>query len=226
MHLLELPKDWVKPLSSIIEVQKTLTDLNGYLNSEIAKGKVVYPPLGKCFQAFELVRPQEVKVVILGQDPYHGAGEAHGLAFSVGDGVQIPPSLRNIFKELNNDLGFEIPKSGDLTPWANEGVLLLNSSLTVVENQPGSHFGKGWEELTDAVIKVASNDPDPKVFVLWGAKAQLKKSLINSSYHMVIESPHPSPLSSYRGFFGSKPFSRANEFLKNKNRQSVSWKLS
>ncbi len=228
MFLKPFPQDWLLPISSQINIEKKLKTLSEFIQSELSLGKKVYPDLENCFLALELVGLAEVKVVILGQDPYHGAGEAHGLAFSVRSGVKAPPSLRNILTELKSDLNLESSSlnSTDLTPWAREGVLLLNSCLTVNEDQPGSHFGHGWEDVTDAVIKVTSEDLRPKVFILWGAKAQAKKNLIDATRHLVIEGPHPSPLSSYRGFFGSKPFSRTNEFLKSKNQKPISWILS
>lgn len=189
------------------------------------KNKTVYPKMSEIFKAFIQTSYDNVKVVILGQDPYHGEGEAEGLSFSVKIGIQKPPSLINIFTELKNDLGFEIPKNGSLIPWAKQGVLLLNSTLTVVKDTPKSHSNKGWEIFTDEVIKLINNKKTPVVFILWGSDARSKKALITNKIHCVIESPHPSPLSAYRGFFGSKPFSKANAFLIKNNITPINWEI-
>jgi len=174
---------------------------------------VIYPNKENLWNAFHVTSFEKVKVVILGQDPYHGVGQAHGLSFSVQDDVKIPPSLRNMLKELQSDLGCVLPKHGNLTKWAQQGVLLLNTVLTVRQGAAHSHKGQGWEQFSDAVIRKLSDRKKPIVFVLWGKPAQLKRALINTSRHVIIETAHPSPLSAYRGFFGSKPYSKINEHL-------------
>lgn len=183
----------------------------------------IFPPGKEIFNAFNFCPFNQLKVVIIGQDPYHGPGQAHGLCFSVREGVDFPPSLRNIFKEINADCGSPIPKSGDLTRWANQGVLLLNATLTVRAHQAGSHQKKGWETFTDAVIKTVSAQKENVVFLLWGAYAQHKAELIDKSKHFILESVHPSPLSASRGFFGNHHFTRANEFLKTKGLTPIQW---
>ena len=185
--------------------------------------KTIYPPGKLIFNAFNSCPFNDVKVVILGQDPYHGPGQAHGLCFSVPDGVAFPPSLRNIFKEITNDLGLAVPKSGNLTRWANQGVLLLNATLTVQANEAGSHQKKGWETFTDAAIRTLANEKEHLVFILWGAYAQRKAEMINKSKHLVLESVHPSPLSASRGFFGNRHFSISNEYLKNHYKSEIKW---
>lgn len=185
----------------------------------------VYPAPEEVFAALHLTPYAAVKVLVLGQDPYHGAGQAHGLCFSVRDGVAFPPSLENIFTELVDDLGVARPTSGNLEPWARQGVLLLNATLTVRARTAGSHQGKGWETFTDAAIRAVDDKDDTVVFVLWGAYARKKKALVDTDRHVVIESPHPSPLSAHRGFFGSKPFSRANAALVAAGRAPVDWAL-
>lgn len=185
----------------------------------------VYPPHDEVFAALHLTPLADVKVLILGQDPYHGPGQAHGLCFSVRPRVPIPPSLRNIHKELHDDLGVTIPRHGNLEAWARAGVLLLNTTLTVRAHQAASHQGQGWETFTDEVIRVVAAKQDRVVFVLWGAAARRKRSFIDSSRHAVIESPHPSPLSAHRGFFGSRPFSRANAALAEAGRTPVDWSI-
>jgi len=181
-------------------------------------------PLGKeIFRAFDCADFDKVKVVIIGQDPYHGPGQANGLCFSVRDGVPMPPSLKNIFKEIQSDLGKPFPKSGDLERWANQGVLLLNATLTVRASSPGSHQKKGWEEFTDAVIKEISDKKSNVVFLLWGAYAQKKGEIIDRSRHLVLMSAHPSPFSADRGFFGNKHFSKTNEYLKSKGLEEIDW---
>jgi len=186
----------------------------------------IYPPPDDILNAFHQTPLKQVKAVILGQDPYHNPGEAHGLSFSVREGVPFPPSLCNVFKELENDLGIPQPHTGNLTPWAKEGVLLLNSILTVEENRPLSHRDWGWEILTDKAIRLINNHHDHVVFILWGNSARKKKDLITKQTHLVIESPHPSPLSAHRGFFGSKPFSRTNRYLNQHNIKEIDWRLS
>lgn len=185
----------------------------------------VYPPHDEVFAALHLTPLAEVKVLILGQDPYHGPGQAHGLCFSVRRGTPPPPSLQNIFTELHDDLGLPVPSTGDLTPWARQGVLLLNATLTVRAHQAASHQGKGWETFTDRVIAAVNDRPERVVFILWGNSARKKKALVDTTRHVVIESPHPSPLSAHRGFFGSKPFSRANQALVEAGRTPVDWRL-
>lgn len=190
------------------------------------QNKNIYPPLDKIFTAFSLTPPEKIKAVIVGQDPYHQPNQAHGLAFSVGKDVKIPPSLRNIFKELNSDLGIPMPKNGNLSLWAEQGVFLINSVLTVEEGKPESHCRKGWETFTDAAISYINNLPQPVVYILWGKNAQAKERLINNKNHLVLKAPHPSPLSATRGFFGSNPFSTANNFLKNKGAVPIDWDLN
>lgn len=185
----------------------------------------VFPPGNYIFEAFNKTPFHKVKVVLLGQDPYHGEGQAHGLCFSVPDNIAMPPSLVNIFNELRNDLGVNMPVSGNLTKWAENGVLLLNSILTVRANSAGSHQGKGWEIFTDSVIRIISGKKENVVFLLWGKYAQSKKYLINSSKHFIIESPHPSPLSAYRGFFGCCAFSKTNALLNKVGIESIDWSL-
>lgn len=185
----------------------------------------IYPDMYDIFNALKLTDHPDVKAVILGQDPYHGAGQAHGLCFSVREGVEPPPSLKNIFTELHADLGLDIPRSGELTKWAHEGVLLLNTTLTVREGSPTSHKGHGWELLTDAVIRKLNARTKPVVFILWGAHARAKKQFITAAQHLVIESAHPSPLSAYNGFFGSRPFSRTNAFLVKNGLSPIDWSL-
>lgn len=189
------------------------------------KTKTVYPKMSEIFNAFTKTSYDNVKVVILGQDPYHGEGEAEGLSFSVKIGIQKPPSLINIFSELKDDLGISPPNHGSLVHWANQGVLLLNSTLTVVKDTPKSHSNKGWETFTDEVIKLINKKETPVVFILWGSDARSKKYLINNKKHLIIESSHPSPLSAYRGFFGSKPFSKTNDFLIKNNIEPIDWKI-
>jgi uracil-DNA glycosylase len=185
--------------------------------------KQVFPEQVEIFNSFELCPFSQVKVVIIGQDPYHGPGQAHGLCFSVKEGVPIPPSLRNIFKEINNDLGTPMPQSGDLTRWAKQGVLLINATLTVQAHQAGSHQNKGWETFTDAVIKSISEQKEHRVFLLWGAYAQRKGLLIDKTRHLVMESVHPSPLSASKGFFGNHHFSSTNSYLESKGFVPISW---
>jgi uracil-DNA glycosylase len=189
------------------------------------KNKIVYPKLSEIFNAFTKTKYDNVKVVIIGQDPYHGEGEAEGLSFSVKIGIAKPPSLINIFKELHDDLGYKIPNNGSLVPWAEEGVLLLNSTLTVIKDSPRSHANHGWEIFTDEVIKIINKKTTPVVFILWGSDARSKKRFITNKIHYVIESAHPSPLSAYRGFFGSKPFSKTNEFLVKNGIKPINWEI-
>jgi uracil-DNA glycosylase len=193
--------------------------------AEERRAHAVYPPEGEEFTALELTPYKQVRVVILGQDPYHGPGQAHGLAFSVRPGVRPPPSLRNMFRELRDDLGCRIPNNGFLVPWAEQGVLLLNTVLTVREAEPNSHKGRGWEKFTDAIISRVGHKEDPVVFVLWGANAQKKTELIDTGRHTIVQSVHPSPLSAKRGFFGSRPFSKINEALRQAGKPEIDWQL-
>jgi len=199
-------------------------ELTSFLENEY-KSQIVYPSYDNIFNAFNTTPFDKVKAVILGQDPYHGEGQAHGLAFSVQDGLAFPPSLRNIFQEYQSDLGYKLPTSGNLTKWAEEGVFLLNTVLSVRANQAHSHKGMGWERFTDHVIRLISDHKEHVVFILWGKPAQQKVKLIDTSKHLVLQAPHPSPLSSYRGFFGSKPFSKTNVYLKEHGIKEVDWKL-
>lgn len=197
-------------------------NLTNFVRKEYAT-KTIFPPAGKIFAAFNACPFDKVKVVILGQDPYHDFGQANGLCFSVSDGIPMPPSLINIFKEIRDDLGIEIPSSGNLERWAKQGVLLLNSTLTVEAHRAGSHQGKGWEEFTDEVIMRLANDRQGLVFMLWGSYAIKKGAFIDRNKHLVLTSPHPSPLSAYRGFFGNKHFSRANEYLIAHGESPIQW---
>ena len=185
----------------------------------------IFPPSDEIFSAFHLTPLKDVKVVILGQDPYHNNGQAHGLSFSVQKGVDIPPSLVNIYKELHDDLGCTIPSHGCLTKWAEQGVLMLNTVLTVRAHQANSHRGIGWEEFTDAAILALNSQDRPIVFILWGAPAQRKKRMLTNPKHLILEAPHPSPLAAYRGFFGSKPFSQTNAFLEKNGIEPIDWQI-
>jgi uracil-DNA glycosylase len=219
-----LNNEWTSSLDD--ELQKDyFIKLQIFIESEY-KTKTIFPKYENIFRAFNLIAPDKVKVVILGQDPYHGINQANGLAFSVCDKCKIPPSLKNIFKELIDDLECGVPKNGNLTKWANDGVLLINSVLTVVESKPNSHKNMGWEIFTDSVIRKLSLEYENIVFILWGGPSQKKESLIDTTKHCVLKASHPSPLSSYRGFFGSKPFSQANKYLKSKNRDEIDWCLT
>ena len=215
---------WDKILSDIINSEEYQA-IRKFLIVEY-KTHTIYPNMHDIFNCFKLTDFNDIKVVILGQDPYHEFGQAQGISFSVPKGVKIPPSLVNIYKELYNDLGITIAKSGDLTSWAKQGVFLLNTVLTVREGQANSHKNCGWQWFTDRVIEKISNREKPVVFILWGGNARLKKSLIDVNKHYVIESAHPSPLSAYNGFFNSKPFSKANKFLKDNNLGEIDWDLN
>lgn len=197
-------------------------ELIQFVKEEYAS-KTVFPKGSQIFAAFDSCPFEDVKVVILGQDPYHGAGQAHGLCFSVNEGVPFPPSLQNIFKEINADLGLPMPTNGNLNRLAKQGVFLLNATLTVRENEAGSHQGKGWETFTDEVIKVLAEKREGLVFMLWGKFAQDKAKLINSDKHLLLKAPHPSPLSAHRGFLGCKHFSKANQYLKDKGKEQIVW---
>lgn len=222
-----VPESWRAVLEPVLASPRS-RQLGGFLRAEEAAGKAIYPPRGTRLAALELTPLDAVKVVILGQDPYHGPGQAHGLAFSVRDGVRVPPSLANIYRELASDLGLAIPAHGNLTNWARQGVLLLNAALTVEDGKPASHQGKGWEEITDAVVAAVAAKADPCVFLLWGSHAQRKAGSVPGligSHHLVLSAPHPSPLSAHRGFLGCRHFSQANAFLERHGRGAVDWRL-
>lgn len=193
--------------------------------NEEYRTRQIFPPAQDIFNAFHYTPLKDVKVVIFGQDPYHNVGQAHGLCFSVQKGVQVPPSLVNIYKELQDDMGCTIPHHGCLTKWAEQGVLMLNTVLTVRAHEANSHRGIGWEEFTDAAIRVLNEQNRPMVFILWGAPAQRKEKMLNNPQHLILKAPHPSPLSAYRGFFGSKPFSQTNEFLKAHGEMPIDWQI-
>ena len=220
--------DQLPPLWQDLLAHETTTPYWSTLQNFVAAERQVanvYPPLGATFHAFALTAPTEVRVVILGQDPYHSQGQANGLCFSVANGVKIPPSLRNIYKELHADLGIAPSTSGDLTSWARQGVLLLNATLTVRQDGAGTHQGHGWEVFTDAVVRTLGSQKSPIAFVLWGAFARNKKSLITQPQHTIIESVHPSPLSAHNGFFGSKPFSQINQALRANGSDPIDWQI-
>lgn len=220
----KLTDSWKKRVGG--EFQKDyMKHLRAFLRQEYAKGKKIYPRGSQIFHALDATPFEKVKVVILGQDPYHGPGQAHGLCFSVPKGVPAPPSLVNIFKELHADLHLPIPKSGNLEHWAEQGVLLLNSVLTVEEGKAASHQGKGWELFTDAVIQRLATERKGLVFVLWGAYAQKKAAFVDRKKHFVLESVHPSPLSAHRGFLGSRPFSKINRYLEKNGEKPIDWSL-
>ena len=220
-----LPKDWQGLLASEFD-QPYMHALQSFLSAEQVQGKTLYPPADQIFTAFNLTSLKNVKVVILGQDPYHGPDQAHGLSFSVPSSIKkLPPSLKNIYKELNTDLGLPIATTGNLTPWAKQGVLLLNAMLTVERKNAGSHQKQGWETFTNKVIELLSGHCENVVFVLWGAYAQKKEALIDKSKHLVLKGIHPSPLSAHRGFFGSKPFSSINQYLQKHGRSPIDWSL-
>lgn len=222
-----VPESWHEALAPALATPQA-RKLGGFLTQEEAAGKHIYPPRGSRLRALELTPLDHVKVVILGQDPYHGAGQAHGLAFSVQDGVRVPPSLVNIYKELHSDLGFTIPKSGNLEAWARQGVLLLNNALTVEEGRAGSHQKLGWEAITDAAVAAVANQEKPVVFLLWGNHARNKAARVaalNDQRHLVLTAPHPSPLSAHAGFLGCRHFSQTNAFLEAHGRGAINWQL-
>ena len=218
-----IQNDWLDALKEEFR-QPYYKKLFQTVNEEY-RTRQIFPPADDIFNAFHLTPLHEVKVVILGQDPYHGEGQAHGLCFSVRPGVDIPPSLVNIYQELHDDLGCTIPNHGCLTKWAKQGVLLLNTVLTVRAHQANSHKGIGWEEFADAAIRKLNEQDRPIVFMLWGRPAQAKKSMLHNPKHLILEAPHPSPLSAYRGFFGSRPFSQANRFLEAQGVEPVDWQI-
>lgn len=218
-----ITNDWLEPLQG--EFKKPYyKELYKKIMEEYGR-VAVYPPADDIFNAFHFTPLNQVKVVILGQDPYHGTGQAHGLCFSVNKDIEIPPSLVNIYQELHEDLNCKIPNNGYLEKWAKQGVLLLNTVLTVRAHQAMSHRGIGWEEFTDAVIDIVNQQDRPVVYLLWGKPAQSKKRMLNNPKHLVLEAPHPSPLSAYRGFFGCKHFSQANEFLKANGEMPIDWQV-
>ena len=218
-----IENDWLEPLS--VEFKKPYyKKLYDTVKREY-ETRQIFPDANDIFNAFEFTPLSQVKVVILGQDPYHNVGQAHGLCFSVKPDVEIPPSLVNIYKELEDDLGCYIPNNGYLEKWARQGVLLLNTVLTVRAHQANSHRGIGWEEFTDAAIRVLAAQERPMVFILWGRPAQMKKSMLNPQRHLILEAPHPSPLSAYRGFFGSRPFSKTNEYLVSHGLEPIDWQI-
>lgn len=222
-----IPASWREALEPVLATPEARR-LGGFLAAEEAAGKAIYPPRGSRLAALALTPLDAVKVVILGQDPYHGPGQAHGLSFSVPNGVRVPPSLANICKEIAADLGHAVPAHGNLTRWAEQGVLLLNACLTVEDGQPASHQGKGWEAITDAVVAAVAAKPEPCVFLLWGSHAKRKAASVPglmTGHHLVLTAPHPSPLSAHTGFLGCRHFSQANAFLEANGRGAIDWRL-
>lgn len=221
----KIDPSWLTLLKEEFE-SEYFTQLRSFLIEE-KKTQTIYPPGSLIFSAFDHTPVEKVKAVIIGQDPYHGPDQAHGLCFSVNDGIRFPPSLQNIFKELNSDIGMATPTSGNLTKWADEGVLLLNATLTVRARNAGSHQNKGWEQFTDAAIQKLSNERKNLVFLLWGRFAQNKETLINKDNgHLILKAPHPSPFSAHSGFFGCKHFSKTNDFLRSKGIEPIDWTLN
>lgn len=218
-----ITNDWLEPLKP--EFSKEYYKKLYFMVMDEYKHHLVFPLADDVFNAYALTPLKDVKVVIIGQDPYHNNGQAHGLCFSVRPEVDIPPSLVNIYKELHDDLGCYIPNNGYLVKWAKQGVLLLNTVLTVRAHQANSHRGIGWEEFTDATIRILNEQDRPIVFILWGAPAQRKKAMLNNPAHLILEAPHPSPLSAYRGFFGSRPFSKTNDFLIKNHLEPIDWQI-
>ncbi|WP_369854891.1 uracil-DNA glycosylase [Candidatus Thalassolituus haligoni] len=219
-----LHPSWQQVLGDELE-QPYMRQLRVFLKAEKAAGKIIYPPGPLIFNAFNHTPFDQVRVVIIGQDPYHGPGQAHGLSFSVQNGIRLPPSLVNIFKEVEADLGIPMSGSGDLTPWADQGVLLLNATLTVEQASAGSHQKKGWEQFTDAAIRILNERREGLVFVLWGSYAQKKGAMIDQNKHLVLKSVHPSPLSAHRGFFGQRQFSTINQYLSQQGQLPINWVL-
>jgi uracil-DNA glycosylase len=220
--MVSLHESWLSVLRPEFDAAY-MADLKSFLLAERDAGKQIYPKGSEWFRALDDTPLGSVKIVILGQDPYHGEGQAHGLSFSVREGVRLPPSLINIYKELNADLGIKPSTQGNLERWARQGVLLLNSVLTVEAGKAASHQGKGWEHFTDAVVRAVNEQPQPVVFILWGNYAQKKASFVDNDRHLVLKSAHPSPLSAHNGFFGSRPFSKANTFLKSHGALEIDW---
>lgn len=224
MASVKLAQGWIDVIGAEFD-KPYFQQLKAFLNNERKNGRIIFPPASQFFAALDATPFEEVRVVILGQDPYHGIGQAHGLCFSVNDGVAFPPSLQNIFKELQSDISCTTPKSGNLTAWAKQGVLLLNATLSVRKDEPGSHQNKGWEIFTDQLIREISSRKEHVVFILWGRFAQSKAPLINASKHLLLKAPHPSPLSAYQGFFGCKHFSQTNAFLERNGMKGIDWQL-
>ncbi len=222
--MVTLHESWKAPLQAEFDAPY-MAALRDFLVGEREKGKRIFPKGSEWFHALDATPLEQVRVVILGQDPYHGEGQAHGLCFSVKPGVRPPPSLINIYKEMESDLGLKAPSHGNLEAWARQGVLLLNAVLTVEAGLAASHQGKGWERFTDAVIRLVNDQPRPVVFILWGSYAQRKAAFVDRQRHLVLASAHPSPLSAHNGFFGSRPFSRANEFLVAQGEEPIDWDL-
>ncbi|WP_252259565.1 uracil-DNA glycosylase [Erythrobacter aurantius] len=224
----DIPESWRDALDPVLSTPEA-RKLGGWLRAEEDAGKAIYPPRGQRLAALARTPLPAVRVVILGQDPYHGPGQAHGLSFSVQDGVKQPPSLVNIFKELESDLGIPRPATGNLSRWADQGVLLLNNTLTVEAGQAGSHAGRGWDAITDACVQAVVDRGEPTVFILWGSHAKKKagrvRGLGSGDHHLVLASAHPSPLSAHNGFFGSRPFSQTNAFLEAHGRKAIEWSL-
>ncbi|TQV84039.1 uracil-DNA glycosylase [Exilibacterium tricleocarpae] len=221
---IQLHPSWLERLGDQFE-QPYMQTLKQFLVAEKQQGKIIYPPGSLIFNALNSTPFDRVKVVILGQDPYHGPNQAHGLCFSVMPGVPFPPSLLNIFKEIQQDLGIALPNHGSLQSWADQGVLLLNATLTVQQARAGSHQGRGWEQFTDRVIQLVNDQREGVVFLLWGSYAQKKGQFIDGNKHLVLKSPHPSPLSAHRGFFGNRHFSRTNEYLQQQGQAPIDWQL-
>lgn len=219
-----LPESWIQYIGKEFD-QKYMNELELFLQSEAENNKVIYPSNADIFSAFKLTPLDEVKVVIIGQDPYHGTGQAHGLCFSVKPKIKIPPSLRNIYKELNNDLEIDAPNHGFLESWSKQGVLMLNNVLTVEKGLPASHKGKGWEIFTDKVVDILNEKCKNLVFLLWGSHAQKKAINVDRDKHLVLECPHPSPFSAHRGFLGSKHFSKTNKYLVDNKKVAIDWSL-
>lgn len=222
---IDLPADWLGHLEHEFK-QSYMISLKNFLIEESKNGKIIYPKGNEIFSAFKQTPLSQVKVVIIGQDPYHGANQAHGMSFSVKRDVKLPPSLVNIYKELQSDIGFIPPRHGYLLEWAQQGVLLLNSVLTVEASRAASHRNRGWELFTDKVVEILNQECEHLVFMLWGSPAQKKGKEIDSKKHLILKSPHPSPLSAYRGFFGQRHFSKANAYLKHHHKTAIDWQLT
>lgn len=219
-----IDKTWLKQLKNEF-TKPYFLKLEAFLEERKNAGAIIFPKQKDIFTALNSAKFEDIKVVILGQDPYHGPNQAHGLSFSVQDGLKLPPSLKNIYKELASDIGCNIPTTGFLNSWAKQGVLMLNAVLTVEQSQPNSHANKGWEQFTDSIIKTVAEQNENIVFILWGSYAQKKAKLIDETKHLIIKDIHPSPLSAHRGFFGSKPFSKTNDYLIANGKQPINWKI-
>lgn len=222
MNAIRLEKNWLDRLEGEFD-QPYMAELKSFLNHEKEKGKVIYPKGSEIFNAMNMTAFDDVKVVIIGQDPYHGEDQAHGLSFSVQKGIKIPPSLKNMYKEIEAEFGVKMPSHGNLTGWAEQGVLLLNATLTVEAAKAGSHQKKGWEKFTDAIIRSINEEREHVVFILWGSYAQKKGEIIDRKKHLVLEGPHPSPLSAHRGFFGCGHFKKTNEYLEKHGEKPIDW---